>query len=108
MMNPIDWTSWLMIRLLQSAGGTPEHGDTAVFKCGHTFAYRATDKRRLRLIVDPIGPDNDKHLIAMAKKTTLVVFAYGQAWSPDVGAARYRRCETPPYAWHNSTCGSAL
>jgi hypothetical protein len=25
-----------------------------------TFAYRATDKKRLRLIADPIGPENDK------------------------------------------------
>jgi len=32
----------------------------------------------LRLIVDPIGPENDKHLIAMAKKAALVVFAYRQ------------------------------
>jgi hypothetical protein len=45
---------------------------------GNTFAYRATDKKRLRLIPDPIGPENDKHLIAMAKKAALVVFAYGQ------------------------------
>jgi len=37
-----------------------------------------TDKRRLRLIADPIGPDNDKHLIAMAKLAAIVIFAYGQ------------------------------
>jgi hypothetical protein len=29
---------------------------------GNTFAYRATDKKHLRLIADPIGPDNDKPL----------------------------------------------
>ena len=45
---------------------------------GNTFAYRATDKKRLCLVSDPVGPDNDKHLIAMAKKAALVVFAYGQ------------------------------
>jgi Protein of unknown function (DUF1643) len=27
---------------------------------------------------DPIGPDNDKHLVAMAKASHIVVFAYGQ------------------------------
>ena len=27
---------------------------------------------------DPIGPDNDVHLIAMAKESAVVVFAYGQ------------------------------
>src|SRR5579875_1634645 len=45
---------------------------------GNTFAYRATDKKRLRRIPDPVGPDNDRHLIAMAKEAALVVFAYGQ------------------------------
>jgi hypothetical protein len=45
---------------------------------GNTFAYRATDKKRLRLCDDPIGPDNDKHLLAMAKKSAIVIFAYGQ------------------------------
>jgi hypothetical protein len=45
---------------------------------GNTFAYRATDKKRLRLIADPVGPDNDKHLVAMARLAHIVVFAYGQ------------------------------
>jgi hypothetical protein len=45
---------------------------------GNTFAYRATDKKRLRLLADPVGPDNDSHLIAMAKEAAIVVFAYGQ------------------------------
>ena len=45
---------------------------------GNTFAYRATDKKHLRLISDPIGPDNDRHLIDMAKEAHVVVFAYGQ------------------------------
>ena len=45
---------------------------------GNTFAYRATDKKRLRLVADPVGPDNDSHLIAMAKEAAIVVFAYGQ------------------------------
>ena len=29
------------------------------------------------MIADPIGPDNDKHLVAMAKASHTVVFAYG-------------------------------
>lgn len=45
---------------------------------GNTFAYRATNKARLRSVLDPIGPDNDKHLLAMAKKADIVIFAYGQ------------------------------
>ena len=46
---------------------------------GNTFAYRATDKKHLRGIAeDPVGPENDKHLIEMAKKAAIVVFAYGK------------------------------
>jgi hypothetical protein len=45
---------------------------------GNTFAYRATNKRHLRLVADPIGPDNDKHLVAMARRAHIVIFAYGQ------------------------------
>ena len=45
---------------------------------GNTFAYRATNKKHLRVVADPIGPGNDKHLVAMAKASHIVVFAYGQ------------------------------
>jgi hypothetical protein len=45
---------------------------------GNTFAYRATDKKHLRTVADPIGPDNDEHLVAMAKSALIVVFDYGQ------------------------------
>jgi hypothetical protein len=44
----------------------------------NTFAYRAIDKKHLRLVADPIGPDNDKHLVALAKNAHIVVFANGQ------------------------------
>lgn len=49
---------------------------------GNTFAYRATDKKRLLEVTDPVGPDNDKHLIEMAKRAAIVVFAYGQPGHP--------------------------
>lgn len=45
---------------------------------GDTFAYRATDQARLAEIEDPVGPDNDNHLLTMAAEASLVVFAYGK------------------------------
>jgi hypothetical protein len=30
---------------------------------GNTFAYRATDQSRLAEVDDPIGPNNDGHLL---------------------------------------------
>ena len=47
---------------------------------GNVFAYRATDQKRLLEVSDPIGPDNDKHLLAMTDRAELILFAYG---SPD-------------------------
>jgi hypothetical protein len=44
----------------------------------NTFAYRCTDQKRLIEASDPIGPDNDRHIIEMAQKAAIVVFAYGQ------------------------------
>jgi hypothetical protein len=45
---------------------------------GNTFAYRATDQGRLAQVEDPIGPDNDDHLLAMAGESATAIFAYGQ------------------------------
>jgi hypothetical protein len=44
---------------------------------GNTFAYRATHQKRLMEVSDPVGPDNDKHLVAMARQADRIVFAYG-------------------------------
>jgi hypothetical protein len=44
----------------------------------NTFAFRATNQRQLITVPDPIGPENDRHILAMAKKSKLIVVAYGQ------------------------------
>ena len=45
---------------------------------GNVHAYRATDKRRLLEVDDPIGPKNDETILAMAKEAKTTVLAYGQ------------------------------
>ncbi len=44
---------------------------------GNAFAYRVTDQARLVEVADPVGPDNDMHLCAMAREARLIVMAYG-------------------------------
>ena len=44
---------------------------------GNVFAYRATNQTVLGEVDDPIGPDNDRHLMDMARQSDLAVFAYG-------------------------------
>ncbi len=45
---------------------------------GNVFAYRATDQARLLETRDPVGPENDAHLLAMAAASSKIVFAYGK------------------------------
>lgn len=45
---------------------------------GNTFAYRATDQRQLLVAPDPVGPENDAHILAMARLSRIIVLAYGQ------------------------------
>ena len=45
---------------------------------GNVHAYRATDKRRLLEVDDPVGPQNDRMILAMAAEAKTVVLAYGK------------------------------
>jgi hypothetical protein len=45
---------------------------------GNGFAYRTTDQKGLMKVDDPIGPDNDKHLLDMAARADMILFAYGK------------------------------
>ena len=44
---------------------------------GNVHAYRLTDSRALSGVADPVGPENDDHLIEMARRAAMVVLAYG-------------------------------
>jgi hypothetical protein len=44
---------------------------------GNVHAYRATDKNRLMEVADPVGPENDRRIAAMATQAKMVVLAYG-------------------------------
>ena len=44
---------------------------------GELFAIRSTDPKVLKTAQDPVGPDNDRFLQAMAQESDLVVFAWG-------------------------------
>ena len=44
----------------------------------NTFAYRATDQKRLLEVADPVGPENNRHILDMANSSQLIVLAYGK------------------------------
>jgi hypothetical protein len=41
------------------------------------FAFRATDPSEMKKALDPVGPDNDKHLLAEAKAAERVIACWG-------------------------------
>jgi hypothetical protein len=82
----------VMFVMMNPSTADPLFDDPTVAKCrrfavkwgygsmyvGNTFAFRATDQSRLAEVDDPIGPDNDEHLLEMATDSARVIFAYGQ------------------------------
>jgi hypothetical protein len=45
---------------------------------GNLFAFRATDVRALAEASDPVGPDNDAHLVSMMQQADRVIFGWGR------------------------------
>lgn len=44
---------------------------------GNLFALRATDPQQLKRVADPIGPENDRHLIWMSNGADVTIAAWG-------------------------------
>lgn len=54
----------------------------------NAYAWRSTDPAGLWTALDPVGPDNDAHLEAIAGDVELVVVAWGKHARPDRVTAR--------------------
>lgn len=80
------------IRKLRGFGARRHWGRIVV---GNLFAYRATDVRELATAPDPIGPDNDAHLLDMIREADRLVVAWGpMSKLPKRLRTRFRRiCE---------------
>ena len=77
--------------MLNPSTATAEEDDPTIRRCfrfaqdwgyttllvGNLFAFRATDPNELYMANDAVGPDNDHHLLDMARDAHLVVCAWG-------------------------------
>jgi hypothetical protein len=50
---------------------------------GNLFGLQAADPKKLAMVADPVGPDNDAHLAAMCTDNDLIVLAWGAHACPD-------------------------
>ena len=46
-------------------------------RVGNVFAFRSTDPQKVHLFQDPVGRDNQAHLIKMSREADLVVCGWG-------------------------------
>ncbi|MBS7790534.1 DUF1643 domain-containing protein [Roseococcus sp. SDR] len=77
----------------------------------NAFAYRATDKKRLLEVDDPVGAENDATILHYARGAPLVVVAWGQPPKPLMGrgpalAALLRGAGITPMCFGTNNDGS--
>ena len=97
------WRSWaasqarLVFVMLNPSTADAHHDDPTLRRClgfaqrwsyGHLdvvnlFAWRATDPYALRQAVDPVGAENDRHLLQTADRGDAIILAWGNggAWN---------------------------
>ncbi len=78
MMNPSTADYLVDDRTVARCRGFAEDWGFGKLLVGNTFAYRCTDQKRLLEVEDPVGAENDNHLLTMAATAALIVFAYGK------------------------------
>jgi len=42
------------------------------------FAFRATNKKEIMKVDNPVGPENDKNILEIAKKSNIIIAAWGE------------------------------
>ena len=95
----------LMFVMVNPSTADAEKDDATIRKClgfaeragfnriivGNLFAYRAKDVSAFRKASDPVGPENDEHLMAMLREANMVIAAWGSLNKlPEVLRHRWR------------------
>ena len=61
------------------------------------FAFRATDPKDMKATADPVGPENDTHLLALAERACVIVAAWGANGTHKGRDTEVRRLLPPLY-----------
>lgn len=77
MLNPSTADAAKLDPTLRRCLGFADSWGYGGFVITNLFAYRATNRLVLRTVEDPIGPDNDAHLLEQAQQSDIVVCGWG-------------------------------
>lgn len=105
MLNPSTATEHVDDPTIRRCIGFARSWDAGRLVIGNLFALRATDPRVMKAHAEPVGPDNDQHLLAIAREAHLVVCAWGNHGAHR-GRARGRRA--PPRRRRRAPRAAAL
>ena len=83
MLNPSTADAELDDPTIRRCRGFAESWGCAGLTVANLYAYRATDPAALRLCADPVGPDNDAHLVRLLREHGEAVCAWGNSAAPD-------------------------
>ncbi|PWU30679.1 hypothetical protein DK254_00030 [Pseudomonas sp. RW407] len=87
MLNPSTADATLDDPTIRRCIGFATAWDCAGLAVANLYAYRATDPRELWRCADPVGPENDRHLAALAAEYGDIVCAWGSHARPERVAA---------------------
>lgn len=85
MMNPSVAGLECSDMTVQKTGRIARLGGAGGQLIGNTGAYRSTSPAGLSDVDDPIGPENEQAILAMARRAGKIVVAYGQPPKPLAG-----------------------
>jgi hypothetical protein len=81
MLNPSTADGFIDDATIRRCVGFARRLDHGTILVGNLFACRATDPRALRHAVDPVGPLNTEHVENMARRSQLIIAAWGNAFA---------------------------
>lgn len=83
MLNPSTADATLDDPTIRRCRGFAQAWGCAGITVANLYAYRATNPRELLLCADPVGPENDTRLAALARDYGDIVCAWGKNAKPD-------------------------
>lgn len=76
-LNPSTADETVNDQTIKKCIGFAKRADCGGITMANLYAFRSTDPRGLLAAGDPVGPDNDHELVALAEASSLVIAAWG-------------------------------